>query len=252
MSEVFGTYSRYYNLFYRDKDYAGEADYLRELLATHAPGAQTLLDLGCGTGRHAALLAATGLAVTGVDRSAAMLAAAKELAAAAPGAALEFAEGDLRTIRLGRTFDVVVSLFHVISYQTGNDDLQAAFATVREHLAPGGVFIFDCWYGPAVLHLRPEVRVKRLEDETSEVIRIVEPELRVNENLVESHYQVLIRDKAGGRLEQLREVHRMRYLFRPELELLLAGAGLKLLAAAEWRSGRPPGLDTWGVCFVAR
>ncbi len=248
---VFGAYSRYYNLFYRDKAYGGEAAYIRELLATHRPGAASLLDLGCGTGRHARLLAEAGLTVTGVDRSEEMLAVARRSAAADPAAALEFLPGDLRTVRLGRTFDAVVSLFHVISYQTGNDDLKAAFATVREHLAPGGIFIFDCWYGPAVLSLRPEVRVKRLEDEELLVTRIVEPRLLVNANLVESHYQVIIRHKDDGRVEELQELHRMRYLFRPELELLLAGAGLKLLGAAEWLTGKEPGLETWGVCFVA-
>ena len=45
-----------------------------------------------------------------------------------------------------------------------NADLLAAFATAREHLNPGGVFIFDCWYGPAVLAERPSVRIKRMED----------------------------------------------------------------------------------------
>ena len=60
---------------------------------------------------------------------------------------LRFTQGDLRTVRLGERADAVISLFHVMSYQTSNADLTAAFATAREHLAEGGVFIFDCWYG---------------------------------------------------------------------------------------------------------
>jgi hypothetical protein len=43
----------------------------------------------------------------------------------------------------------------------------------------------------------------------------------------------------------------MRYLFRPEIELLLGEAGMSIRAAAEWMTGREPGYDTWGVCFVA-
>jgi len=251
---VFGNYSRYYNLFYRDKDYVGEAAYIAELIRQHRPGAANVLDLGCGTGRHAALLAEKGFAVTGVDRSAEMLAvAAAQLAGREPQAPpLNFHQGDLRAIRLGETFDAVVSLFHVMSYQTGNDDLRAAFATVRQHLKPGGVFIFDCWYGPAVLTDRPTVRIKRLEDEEIAVTRIVEPVMHANDNLVDSNYQVLIRDKASGKVEELRETHHMRYLFRPELELLLAEAEMRVIEAAEWMTGRPAGFDTWGVCFVVR
>jgi len=139
-----------------------------------------------------------------------------------------------------------------MSYQTANDDLRAAFATARQHLNPGGLFLFDCWYGPAVLTDRPAVRVKRVEDDEIAVTRLVEPAMFANDNLVETHYQVLVRDKATGAVEELYETHRMRYLFRPELEFLLGEAGMKIEAAAEWMTGRQPGFDTWGVCFVVR
>ena len=251
---VFGTYSRYYNLFYRDKDYAGEAAYIHNLIRRHLPMAESVLDLGCGTGRHAFLLAERGLAVTGIDRSTEMLAVAKAQNASSrrQTPALNFHHGDLRTIRLGQTFDAVVSLFHVMSYQTGNNDLRAAFTTAREHLKPGGVFIFDCWYGPAVLTDRPSIRIKRLEDEMIAVTRIVEPVMHANDNLVDSNYHVLVRDKATGTVEELRETHQMRYLFRPEIELLLEETGMQIIEASEWMTDRPPGFDTWGVCFVVR
>lgn len=244
---VFGAYSRYYNLFYRDKDYAGEAAHVHELIQRHCPGAHSVLDLGCGTGRHAGLLAERGYVVAGVDRSEEMLAVAGQSRAEA----VSFHLGDIRSIRLGCTFDAVVSLFHVISYQTSNADLREAFATARDHLAPGGVFIFDCWYGPAVLTDRPTVRVKRLEDEEIAVTRIVEPVMHANLNRVDTHYQVLVRDKANGSVTELSETHHMRYLFQPEIELLLAEAGLRLISAGEWLTGRPLGYDTWGACFVA-
>jgi SAM-dependent methyltransferase len=256
--KVFGAYSRYYSLFYKDKDYAGEAEYVHGLIQKHHLGATSVLDLGCGTGRHAFLLAGMGYRVTGVDRSEEMLAVARSqlsgdaCVAATQSSTLNFHEGDIRSIRLNCSFDAVVSLFHVISYQTSNDDLRAAFATAREHLGPGGVFIFDCWYGPAVLTDRPVTRIKRLEDEELLVTRIVEPVMFANDNLVESHYQVMIKDKASGKMEELREIHQMRFLFRPEVELILQEVGMKLVAAEEWMTGSEPGFDTWGVCFVAR
>jgi SAM-dependent methyltransferase len=259
---VFGAYSRYYNLLYKDKDYAGEANYVSGLIRQHRPGAKSVLDLGCGTGQHAFCLAEKGYTVTGVDRSAEMLAVARaqlsekmsnptagEVWDASP---LAFLQGDLRSVRLNRTFDVVVSLFHVMSYQTGNDDLRAAFATAHEHLGPGGVFIFDSWYGPGVLTDRPAVRVKRMEDDEIVVTRIVEPAMFPNENLVETNYQIMIRDKANGAVEELYETHRMRYLFRPEVALLLEGAGMELVANTEWMTEKAPEFSTWGACFVAR
>lgn len=248
---VFGSYSAYYNLLYRDKDHAGEVDYLQGLIRRYRPNARQLLDLGCGTGRHDLLLSERGYSVTGVDVSAEMLAIALEnIPAAKLPNPPDFIRGDLRTIRLERRFDAVISLFHVMSYQSGNDDLRSAIATARAHLEPAGIFIFDCWYGPAVLSAPPTRRVKEMEDERISVTRIAEPDLHPNENLVDVHYRITVRDKASGGVEELQETHRMRYLFRPELELLLHEAGLRILEAREWLTGRPAGLDTWGVCFV--
>src|SRR5450432_1239591 len=211
---VFGSYSRYYDLLYQDKDYAGEASYIRSLILQHHPHAQSLLDLGCGTGRHALLLAEEGYRVAGVDRSTEMLATAQaQLAKSTPamaarrsasGAAPEFFQGDVRTVRIDRKFDIVVSLFHVMSYQTTNDDLQAAFRTAAAHLSPGGLFIFDCWYGPAVLTDRPVVRIRRLEDEHIAVTRLAEPVFHPNANAVDVNYHVLIKDKQSGALDELR------------------------------------------------
>lgn len=252
---VFASYSRYYDLLYREKDYAGEAEYIVGLIRAYAPQAKNVMEIGCGTGAHAAELAQTGFEVSGVDMSDGMLEAAESRrASSAPDVAsrLEFSHGDARSVRLEKRFDVVISLFHVMSYQTTNADLQAAFATAREHLAPGGVFIFDCWYGPAVLHQWPSVTEKNLSDDSTEVYRKATPEILVNENIVDVNYTVLVKDKATGTTETLRETHRMRYLFSPEIELALSVAGMKLIDSRAWMKDEPPGVDTWGAVFVGR
>ena len=248
---VFGAYSRYYNLLYRDKDYVGEANYIHRLIQRFLPDAQQVLNLGCGTGSHDFILAEHGYEITGVDISEEMLSVASSRAAGNPprGGAVEFLHGDIREVRLDKNFDVVLSLFHVISYQTRNEDLSAAFETVKQHLKPGGLFLFDCWYGPAVLSERPEVRVKRLADDEIEVLRICEPVLKHNENCVDVNYQVLVTEKKSGEKEQLQESHKMRYLFMPEVVNLSKEYGMKILFAQEWMTGRDPGDDTWGVCF---
>ena len=253
--EVFGNYARYYNLLYQDKDYAAEAQFIHQLLKTHAPATKSILELGCGTGKHAALLAELEYEVYGVDLSADMLEQAeKRLPTLNPEVAskLKFSQGDVRTVRVERQFDAVISLFHVFSYQTTNQDLEAAFATAKAHLKPGGVLIFDCWYGPAVLSDRPTVRVKRLEDEEISVTRIAEPVIYPNDNLVDVNYQVFIKNKATGIVEEVQELHKMRYLFKPEIEGLFSQNKMECLTLGEWMTGNAPGFNTWGIYFIGQ
>lgn len=251
----FGQYAQYYDLLYGDKDYRAEADYVERLLRCHAPDARSLLELGSGTGVHASLLAKSGFEVHGIDKSEDMLARADDLRSTLSpevAARMSFARGDITDCRLERFFDAVLSLFHVMSYQVENEGLASAFATASAHLRTGGIFIFDCWYGPAVLTDRPTLRVKRMKDESIDVTRIAEPTLYPSRNQVDVRYEVFIRDRQTGSVEVIEEVHHMRYLFGPEVESLLAAAELELVASEEWMSGRELGFDTWGACFVTR
>lgn len=255
---VFKHYARYYDLLYKNKSYDQEVNFVSSLLKEFSNGSTKVLELGCGTGRHAENLVKLGYHVHGVDLSTEMVRQAECRASELPQELrnkLSFASGDARTVRTGLTYDAVISLFHVVSYQTDNADVMAMFSTAAEHLrggSDGGLFIFDCWYGPAVLTDRPHVRLKQLGDEKIDVLRIAEPVIYSNDNLVDVNYTVLITDRAEKTVEEIHETHTMRYFFRPELELMLEQAGFKLLADREWLSGRPLDFNTWFGTFVAQ
>jgi len=118
-------------------DYAEEAAFYRQLFEAHCRRPpRTLLDLGSGGGHNAAYLKAT-LACTLVDLAPAMLDLSRRL-----NPECEHVLGDMRTIRLGRVFDCVLS-HDAISYMVSRADLQCAIATAFEHTAPGGVAMFQ-------------------------------------------------------------------------------------------------------------
>lgn len=246
MSLPFDLTSRYYDSFYKEKDSKAEVDFILRILQRHGISGRDLLEFGSGTGRHGCLLAAGGYRVHGIERSAAMVSAAQK------EEGFTCQQGDITTTRLARSFDAVLSLFHVVSYQTTNRDVQAVFANAAHHLLPGGLFLFDVWYSPAVAANRPEVRVKRIQTDQLSITRIAEPTLYPNANRVDVHYTILAEERTSGAFQSFEETHPMRHFSLPEIDLLAEGAGFERLTAEEWLTGAPPSEDTWGVCFVLR
>jgi SAM-dependent methyltransferase len=117
-------------------DYAEEADVYRRLFETHCRRPpRTLLDLGSGGGHNAAYLKAT-LACTLVDLAPAMLALSRRL-----NPECEHLPGDMRSVRIGRTFDCVL-VHDAVCYMASREDLARAIATAFEHTAPGGVALY--------------------------------------------------------------------------------------------------------------
>jgi len=248
---IFNDYARYYDLIYRDKDYAAESSYVNDLIQQHNPGATTLLNLGCGSGRHDSYLASMGYSVTGVDISDEMLSIAR--VGANGNDKLEYIKGDMGILRLGKLFDAVTALFHVICYQTTNEEILAAFTTACQHLNPGGIFIFDCWYGPGVLTDQPTTRIKELENDNLKVTRIANPVLHPNNNTVDVNYHIKIQDKETEMVKEIVELHKVRYLFLPEIYLLLKLAGMVMLDAhVSFQPEIKPTLGTWNLTVVSR
>lgn len=243
---VFDAYSRYYDLIYRDKDYAAEADYIDKILTHHGMTGREVLEFGSGTGKHARLLAERGYRVTGIERSAEMVAQAVETEG------FSCRQGDICTVQLERTFDAVLSLFHVVSYQVSNETVTAVFAQAAMHLRPGGLFIFDVWYSPAVYAQRPEVRVKRMTDSEVDITRIAEPVIFPNENRVDVNYTIFVHDPVTNAMESFAETHSMRHFSLPELDFLADASGFERLTAEEILTGKVASEDTWGVCLILR
>lgn len=165
---------------------------------------------------------------------------------------MKFTQSDIRSISLDESFEAAIALFHVMSYQNTDEDFSTVLRQVAAHLTSGGIFLFDTWYGPAVLYQRPELRVKRLEDASCAVTRIAEPVLRESENICEVHYDIFVRDKQTEEHHELTEVHPMRYFFLQEIQRLLAANGFSLEDQFEFMTGNVLSKDTWGSCFVAR
>lgn len=243
-------YSNAYDSLYQDKNYGKECDFLEFLFRKHSVSPRTILDLGCGTGGHAVILAERGYSVAGVDRSAAMLAIARKKALKA-GVGADFIKSDITGLALKKRYDAVISMFAVMGYQTGNSELAAACAVAKKHLSPGGVFIFDCWHGPAVLMDRPAPKVKKTEKDGVRIVRHTVPRLDVFRHVADINFKVTA--TAGGVSTRTAEAHRMRFFFPQEIKYFLETAGFKKVYFYPFlEKGRGLAETDWNMMLVAK
>ncbi len=258
MTLAFGqSYAGVYDAIYGDKNYAGEVDLIEQILGRYGRGGpRKVLDLGCGTGSHAIPLAQRGHAVTGIDRSPGMLAHATEKLKAisfpAGVPAPVFLEGDLRSLDLGQRFEVVLMMFAVLGYQHENADLLAALGTVRRHLEPGGLFIFDVWNGLAVLTDRPGRRVREVKVGANRIVRTTDADLDLVRHRCRIHFRVQHTDVNGGSAG-FDEEHVVRFFFPQELDLALRCCALRLVALRGFPNyEEQPDAGSWSIIGVGQ
>lgn len=216
-------YANVYDFLYRSKDYEKECDVVEELFEKHKKSVKTVLDLGCGTGGHALILAKRGYKVTGIDQSGDMLKAAKKKASNA-GLKIDFHRSSIQDFKLNKTFDAVISMFAVMSYQTDNEEMALACKKAKQHLKEGGIFIFDVWNGLAVITDSPAQVVKDLCNGDERIIRITRPNVDMISHTVDVNFKVLALKK-DKLIFETEETHRMRFFYPQEIKYFLQVAG---------------------------
>lgn len=154
-----------YDAVYSFKDYVAESAKVHELIQDRSPGAATLLDVACGTGKHMEQLR-DWYEVEGIDLDPALLELARERLGDVP-----VHVADMTSFDLGRKFDAVTCLFSAIGYVGTVERLNEAIAAMAAHLKPGGVLMLEPWVGPDVWvpgrpHLlsvdEPELKIARM------------------------------------------------------------------------------------------
>jgi SAM-dependent methyltransferase len=246
VDDVFGRYAALYDGFYGNRGYGSEVDLVTSLLARASADKPSVLDLGCGTGRHLELFARHGCAGCGVERSGSMLAQARVRLERLP---VRLVHGDARRVRLAERFDLVVSLFHVLSYQEHDHDAIALLETAAVHAS--GPVVVDFWYGPGVLNQGLEQREARYDLAAGSVTRVATPIHDAKRRLVDVRYDFTVVD-ASGRTESFSETHRVRYFFDEELARFAAHAGLDRLELGTFTRAGRPSPDDFAAYLIAR
>ncbi len=182
--------AKYYDALYHalGKDYAQEGLRVKEIVAERCrSGGNTLLDVGCGTGKHIEAVR-DRFDCEGLDVDRTMLDIARGRNPNVP-----FHLGDMIGFNLAKRYDVIVSLFGSIGYAPNVQRLEQIVQSFARHLKPGGVVIVEPW-------VRPEDWI----DGQVNALYVNEPELKVarmsvarrdsNISILNFHYMVASRD----------------------------------------------------------
>lgn len=217
-------------------DYAPEAAWITTLIERYADApAHTLLELGSGGG-HNALHLKRRFAVTLSDLAPAMLEASRRI-----NPELPHHLGDMRTLRLGQTFDAVL-IHDAIDYMLSADDVRAALATARAHLRPGGVLIVQPDH--LVETYTPSTDCGGHDAPDGSGVRYLEWSHAPDGHIVRTDYIYALRH-ANGRLETLAEAHHTGLFAHDDWLEMLRASGLRADSVSD-----PPTIEGERVTFI--
>ena len=177
------TYDAWAELY--DAVYADVRDDVPYYVETARRSGGPVLELGCGTGRVTVPIAASGVEITGLDVSPAMLKLAEESAAgSSKDGTLSLVEADMKEFDLGRQFSLVIAPFRSFQNLLSVPDQISALASVKRHLAPGGALAFDIFLPePSTLVQDQDVpyHLKDVTDPETGVRRVLYQQRRVRQ-----------------------------------------------------------------------
>ena len=226
-----------------DGEYQKRAAFLEKLLKKSKIPVETVLDLACGTGTIACLLAGRGYRITAVDGSEEMLAQASAKCSGLERPPL-FILQSMPRLRLLEPVDAVVSTLDSLNYLTRERDLRETFRRVFRYLKPGGMFIFD---------VNTPYKLRRMDrqlymDETEDSFCVWRTFFSERSQICV--YQVdLFTRRPDGSWDRAFEEHRERAWPEEALRRYLTEAGFTRISVTGDLSLRPPkpDADRWIV-----
>ena len=216
-------------IYFAFKDYADEAASIARRIRGEHPTARTVLDVACGTGEHARLLAAEhGFLVDGLDLNPAFLRLAR-----AKHPAGQFYEADMIEFDLPDRYDAIICMFSSIGYVRTLPRLEQTLRTFRSHLAPGGIMLIEPWFPPGKLTSgHHSVRTAEIPGGRVERTSVTRIEGRI------SHLRFDYAFEENGQVRRATESHELGLFTEDETVRAFTTAGLRVRHESESPSNR--------------
>ncbi|WP_369140359.1 class I SAM-dependent methyltransferase [Modestobacter versicolor] len=214
---MFTKSAAFYDALYHFVDYPAAVAQLDELVQRHVPGAATLLDVGCGTGRHLQEFQRS-YDVVGLDLDGQLLEVARQRCPGVP-----FHEASMVDFELERRFDVVTCLFSAIGYVQTVEDMRRSVATMARHLNPGGLLVVEPWFEPD-RYWTDTVTANHADQPDLKICWMYTSKREGDVSVLDIHYLV----GTPERVEHLVEEHRIGLFTREQMTAAMTDVGLSV------------------------
>lgn len=231
-----------------DAPYTDWVAYTKQIVAKYGSGNRNrLIDIGCGTGTLALLLAKEAFDVTGVDLSENMLAVAQQKAFDA-GVSLPLFQMDMTEISGFGTFEVATVFCDSLNYLPAEEDVRKTFRSVRDLLKPNGLFLFDVH---TLYKINTIFKDKTFADDSEDLSFIWQCEQVHEEGSVEHQLSFFIQDD-DGRYSRFNESHLQRTFALEWYEQWLRETGFTIVSVTADFSSSAPDPSSERLFFAAK
>lgn len=224
---MFSKSAHLYDILYSFKDYPAKSQKIITLIQNEMPGAQTLLDVACGTAEHDKYLSGK-YQVDGLDLDPEFVRIAAE-----KNPLGSFSHADMRDFDLGKTYDVILCLFSSIGYVKTLDKVVETLACFKRHLNPAGVIFVEPWFTPDVWHVG-SMHMLSGETDDLKVCRMNTSGREGDISILDFHYMV----GADGKIEYFTERHELGLFTVDEMMAAFSDAGLDVRYDPDGLTGR--------------
>ena len=226
--KIFKKSSQYYDLLYRNKNYSKESNFINKFIKKEFKKNIDILEIGCGTGRHAQELAKSKFNLYCIDPSKDMIKIAKKKNKKKN---IIFKHTTFENLKIKKKFDVSLSLFHVINYFDSLNKIKKFFDLNHKFLKKNGVLFFDFWHGDGVEKDPPKKSLKIYKNRNLNISRFASTDisLKKKQAIINYNYEIFSKKK----MIKFSEKHKLRYLFKEYIKKF-SSKKFKILKIGKW------------------
>ena len=159
---------------------------------------------------------------------------------------------NINSLKTFQKFDIISSLFHILSYQTNKKNIYKFFLNSQKNLKKNGILIFDFWFKPGVLNLRIPLKYRKIENKKLSIHRITRSKWFKNLDQIHDEHEMIILNKKNKKIKIFKETHKMKFFVMKDIKKYLKLNNMKFIESFDPSNNKPLTNQSWAALVVAK